>query len=367
VSFCDFYKSRRVLITGHTGFLGAWLSIWLKALRAQVTGYALPPEGAPNLFTSAEVGASMNHLIGDIRDFNKLTEVFDEAKPEVVFHLAARSSVRGAYDDPREDFDVNVQGTVNVLEAVRRCPSVSTVVVVTSDKCYENHEWIFGYRENDPIGGDDPHSASKGAAELVTRSYTRTYFCEGGPRPLGAAAVRAGNAVGGGDFADHRLIPDAVRAVLSGEVLQVRSPNAVRPWQFVLEPLSGILALACRLAELPSKYSGPWNFGPAEGGAVPAYELAEHFLSHFEEGRWEDASEPAADGLREAGLLRLSTDKARHLLGWRGIFTTAEAAETAARWYKHVLIDKMNAQKMCIKDIGEYIEQATRVDAWWAV
>lgn len=368
MTFSNFYKNKRVLVTGHTGFKGGWLSIWLKALRAEVTGYALPPNTTPNLFSLANVGEGMAHIIGDIRDFDALMAVFEDFQPEIVFHLAAQPLVRASYAEPRETFEVNVQGTVNVLEAVRRCPSVRAAAIVTSDKCYENQEWIFGYRENDPVGGYDPYSASKGAAELVARSYARSFFGAKTARKIGVATLRAGNVIGGGDFASDRLIPDAVRAALSGEALQIRSPGSVRPWQFVLEPLSGYLALAYRLVESAGAYSGPWNFGPAESGAVPACELAERFYSYFENGCWEDASGEAQEqAVHEAGILRLSTDKARHVLGWRGTMSTAEAAEAAANWYRHVLVEKMDAEKLCIKDIGEYVELAARVDAWWAV
>lgn len=368
MTFSDFYRNKRVLVTGHTGFKGGWLSIWLKALRADVAGYALPPDTTPNLFSLANVGEGMRHIIGDIRDFDALSAVFDDFQPEIVFHLAAQPLVRASYVSPRETFEVNVQGTVNVLEAVRCCPSVRAVAVVTSDKCYENHEWIFGYRENDPVGGFDPYSAGKGAAELVTRSYARSFFGADSARPVGVATLRAGNVIGGGDFASDRLIPDAVRAALSGEVLQIRFPDSVRPWQFVLEPLGGYLALGYRLVESAGRFSGPWNFGPAESGAVSVWELAERFYAYFENGRLEDISKTSQEKfVHEAAMLRLSTDKARHILGWRGILTTVEAVEAAANWYRHVLIEKMDAEKLCIKDIGEYVEQAARIDAWWAV
>jgi len=366
MTFNNFYKNRRVLITGHTGFKGGWLSIWLKALRAEVAGFALPPDTTPNLFSLAQVAKGLQHRIGDVRDFNSLLALFEDFEPEIVFHLAAQPLVRASYVSPRETFDVNVQGTVNVLEAARQTPSVRAVAVVTSDKCYENHEWIFGYRENDPVGGADPYSASKGAAEIVTRSYARSFFGPDGSRPLGITTLRAGNVIGGGDFAADRLIPDAVRAASAGIPLEIRSPSSVRPWQFVLEPLSGYLALVRRLFDSPGDYSGPWNFGPAESGAVPVHELAERFYAHFNGGTWKDASKSdGAEGVHEAGMLRLNTDKARHLLGWRGILTTGEAAEAAASWYRHVLTDKMDAEALCLKDIGEYVEQARRLDMWW--
>ncbi len=368
--FLDFYRNRRVLIAGHTGFKGSRLALWLKVLRAEVAGFGLPPETEPNLFGLADTARGMTHVVGDILDFDALLTLISDFEPEIVFHLAGHSGGSSAESeaDPRSMFAVNVQGTVNLLEAARRCPTIRAIAVATGADCYENQGWFYGYRENDAVGGGDPFSASKGAAESAVRAYARSYFSSDGPRPVGVATLRAGNLIGGGDFSVGRLIPDAVRAALSGVPLAVRSPETVRPWQFVLEALAGYLSLGVRLCESPKRFSGPWNFGPAESGAVPVFELVESFFEHFDNAGWTDVS-----GTTEAGVsqrpevIRLSTDKARHRLGFRGLLTTAEAAATTAEWYRRVLVEKMDPVKLCLKDIGEYVERAARAEAWWAV
>src|SRR4051812_32894796 len=260
-----FWRSKRVLITGHTGFKGAWLSLWLGELGAEVTGYALSPPSEPSLFQAAGLADRMHSTLGDVRDLSALRGAFRAARPELVLHLAAQALVRPSYDDPVTTFDTNVMGTVNVLEAARHEPSVRSVVVVTSDKCYENREWPWGYRENEAMGGHDPYSSSKGCAELVTAAY-RSSFAKG---RLGIASARAGNVIGGGDWAKDRIIPDFVRAVTQGQALRVRNPGAVRPWQHVLEPLAGYLLLAEHLYSEPQRFAEAWNFGPADSDARP--------------------------------------------------------------------------------------------------
>lgn len=262
IPFSDFYKGRKVFLTGHTGFKGAWLALWLHSLGAEVTGYSLAPPSEPNLFEAADVAARIRHLTGDILDADALDRALDESRPEVVFHLAARARIPESYELPMETLRTNVIGSANVLEAVRRTDSVRALVCASSDKCYDSLDQPWGYRENDPLGGNDPYSASKGAMEHICASWSRSYFIPEGR--VGAATARAGNILGGGDFAAHRLVPDYVRAVREGRILEIRRPNVVRSWQHVLEPLSGYLWLAVQLAGDPARFSGAWNFAPAD-------------------------------------------------------------------------------------------------------
>ena len=266
-----FWKDKRVLLTGHTGFKGSWLSLWLQSMGAQVTGYALAPPSNPSLFDVAEVGKGMTSIIGDIGDLERLRAVFAEHKPEIVIHMAAQALVRYSYVEPVETYSTNVMGTVNLLEAVRGTDSVRAVVNVTSDKCYENREWVWGYRENEAMGGFDPYSNSKGCAELVTAAYRNSYFHPGQYKEHGVAIAsgRAGNVIGGGDWADDRLIPDIMRAITQGKPVNIRNPHAIRPWQHVLEPLSGYLLLAQKLFEDGPAYAEGWNFGPNDEDAKP--------------------------------------------------------------------------------------------------
>ncbi len=329
-----FIKGKSVLVTGHTGFKGSWLALWLHELGAHVTGFALPPNTEPNHFDLIELTNLIHHIEGDIRDLQAVTQAFDRAKPEIVFHLAAQPLVRDSYDDPKTTFDTNIGGTVNVLEAIRHCPSVKAAVIVTSDKCYENREWVWGYRENDPMGGHDPYSASKGATEIVCTAYFRSYFNKNGHGPhLGFATARAGNVIGGGDWAKDRIIPDCIRALSKGEPIRIRNPHATRPWQHVLDPLSGYLLLAQRLAENPERFSGSWNFGPVEGGQISVIELAEKFIKAWGGGTIETPpSENKAP--HEAHLLKLCIDKAMHELHWKPTLDSESAIDWTVEWYK---------------------------------
>ena len=325
-----FWAGRKVFVTGHTGFKGAWLSLWLERLGCETTGFALDPPTEPSLFDSAAVARGMNDVRGDVRDLAALSAALAVAKPEFVFHLAAQPLVRTSYAEPVETFATNVLGTVHLLEAVRHVPSVRAVVVVTSDKCYENREWPWGYRETAPLGGHDPYSASKACAELAAAAYRRSFF-----ETVGIGTVRAGNVLGGGDWAVDRIVPDAVRAVARGETLVVRRPNAVRPWQHVLEPLSGYLALAERLYAEPSTWSGPWNFGPRDDDAVPVRRLLDLLLKHWGSGSWR--AETSASDPHEANLLRLDCSQARTRLGWRPALTLDETIGMTAKWYRQAV------------------------------
>ncbi len=332
--FDGFYAEKSVLVTGHTGFKGSWLALWLHQMGAKVTGLALPPATEPNHFDLIGLKDIIRHRTGDIRDLRAVTEACDAAEPEIVFHLAAQPLVRESYDDPKATFDTNIGGTVNVLEACRRSASVKAAVIVTSDKCYENKEWVWGYRENDPMGGHDPYSASKGAAELVSAAYLRSYFAPGGlgPHP-GLATARAGNVIGGGDWSKDRIIPDCVRALSKGEPITVRNPQATRPWQHVADPLCGYLLLARRLFEHPGGFSGAWNFGPAEGGQIRVAELAEKFIAAWGGGSMETPPRSGA-APHEAHLLKLCIDKAAGELGWRPTLDSAQAIDWTVAWYK---------------------------------
>ena len=307
-----FWKGKRVFLTGHTGFKGGWLSLWLQSLGAQVHGYALSPPTEPNLFRTARVEAGMTSSeIADIRDADKLTRAMQFARPEIVFHLAAQPLVRYAYDHPVETYAVNVMGTVHLLEAVRATPGVKVVVNVTTDKCYENREWPWGYRENEAIGGHDPYSSSKGCAELVTAAYRRSFLESAG---VALASARAGNVIGGGDWAENRLVPDILRAMGAGEILKIRSPNSIRPWQHVLEPLSGYLLLAERLYSSGASFADAWNFGPVDEDARPVQWIVEHFAEMSGSIIWQCDETPQP---HEAHYLKLDSSKARNLLNWK--------------------------------------------------
>jgi CDP-glucose 4,6-dehydratase len=322
----EFWRGRRVLLTGHTGFKGGWLALWLHHLGARVTGLALPavPE---SLFFSAAVERALDHRVGDIRDMKTVSAIVADVRPEVIFHLAAQSLVRASYSDPLGTFATNVQGTAHILHAASECGSVKAVVVVTSDKCYANKEQRDGYREVDPVGGDDPYSASKACAELVTQAWRTSFF--GGRR---VASARAGNVIGGGDWASDRLIPDLIRAFRAGKPALIRNPDSVRPWQYVLEPLLGYLMLAERLWDHPSFAQG-WNFGPLEGSAASVGTIANLAIRLWGEGaRWEQTIE--VDPPKEALMLRLNSSNARTQLGWRPSLSLEASIEKTIGWYR---------------------------------
>lgn len=328
----SFWTGKRVLVTGHTGFKGGWLSTWLSHLGAEVWGLSLAPDTKPSLFEGLDLDLGSRHVEGDIRDAETLRRVFAEARPDVVFHVAAQALVTRSYDDPAGTFSTNVLGTVNLLEAARSSALPMATVVVTSDKCYENREWVWPYRETDPVGGHDPYSASKGCAELVVSSYRRSFFGSGEKTPMGLASARAGNVIGGGDWAARRIVPDFVRAALNGDRLHLRSPDAVRPWQHVLEPLSGYLCLAERLCQDPDTYSEAWNFGPADDEAKPVAWLVERLGAAW--GTPVAVSFGRDEQVHESRILRLDCSKARSRLGWRPRLTLERALSWTAEWYQ---------------------------------
>ncbi|MFN0014540.1 MAG: CDP-glucose 4,6-dehydratase [Saprospiraceae bacterium] len=349
------FQNKRVLITGHTGFKGAWLSIWLEMLGAKISGLSLNPHSDRDVFVLSGIGSRMHDHRGDIRDLNTVLRVFAEEQPEIVFHLAAQPLVLDSYADPVGTFATNTQGTAHILEAIRRTPSVRAAVLVTTDKCYENQEWVYGYRENDPMGGHDPYSASKGAAELVISSYRRSFFSAEGNAAI--ASARAGNVIGGGDWSAYRLVPDIVRAIESGQVLEIRNPHAVRPWQHVVEPLGGYLLLAQKLLEQPKRYAEAWNFGPLPHSIYPVGKLVEAFFHYFRENtgigtqaQWHDTSTPGQ--AHEAGLLMLDISKAMQYLGWKPALDFRETVAITADWY--IRNASSDVLRLCQEQIESY-------------
>lgn len=325
------YRGRRAVVTGHTGFKGAWLATWLQSLGCEVTGFALAPTTSPALATSPRFASSIDSRLGDVRDRDALVRLVADVRPDFVFHLAAQSLVRSSYEEPAETFDTNVGGTVNVLEAIRRAKHDCSVVVVTTDKCYENREWIYGYRETDTLGGRDPYGASKAAAEIATAAYARSFFDGSG---VALSTVRAGNVVGGGDFARDRILPDAVRAFAAGEPLVLRNPAAVRPWQYVLEPLAGYMTLAARQRDALS-LRGAWNFGPEPGNERSVGEVAELAAQAWGNGRV--IVRPVEGQPHEANMLRLDSTKARTALGWKALLGLDETIQRTVGWYRSML------------------------------
>ncbi len=348
-----FWQGKRVLLTGHTGFKGSWLSLWLQSVGAQVVGYALAPPTNPSLFEVAEVANGMTSLIGDIRDLEHLRRVFTEHQPQIVIHMAAQPLVRYSYIEPVETYSTNVMGTVNLLEAVRNTSSVKAVVNVTSDKCYENREWVWGYRENEAMGGYDPYSSSKGCAELVAAAYRNSYFHPDKYQTHGVAIAsgRAGNVIGGGDWAGDRLIPDIMRAITQGKPVNIRNPHAIRPWQHVLEPLAGYLQLAQKLHEEGAGYAEGWNFGPADEDAKPVSRIVEHLTRMWGEGaQWKlDAGEHP----HEAHYLKLDCSKAKLRLGWAPRWNLEDALDKVMEWLR-AYFDGQDVREVCWRQIEEF-------------
>jgi len=326
-----FWQGKRVLVTGHTGFKGSWLSMWLQRLGAHVCGFSLAPPTSANMFERAHVGQGLVDLRGDVRDAAAVRQALESQQPEILFHLAAQPLVRLSYSDPVSTYTTNVLGTVHMLEAARSTRSLRSIVIVTSDKCYENREWQWGYRENDLLGGHDPYSSSKACAEIVTSAYRRSFFSNPA-EPVGIATVRAGNVIGGGDWAADRIVPDILRALQKGESIMVRNPSAIRPWQHVLEPLRGYMLVAQRLHEDPASWSEPWNFGPSEADARPVQELVELAISLWGEGSWHVPSDYRA--LHEARRLKLDCSQALARLGWQTQLNLEAALKLTVEWHR---------------------------------
>jgi CDP-glucose 4,6-dehydratase len=343
-----FWKGKRVFLTGHTGFKGSWLSLWLFSLDAEVRGYSLNPPTTPSLFNEAKIDSIIDSKIGDIRDQDALHENMIKFNPDIVIHMAAQSLVRYSYDEPVETYEVNVIGTVKVLEVARSCPNLKAIINITTDKCYENDGRTQGYKEHDPMGGYDPYSGSKGCAELVTSSYRRSFLQEQG---VGLASVRAGNVIGGGDWADDRLIPDILRSFEKNEPVVIRNPQATRPWQHVLEPLSGYLVLAQKMYRDQDKYAEGWNFGPNEQDVKPVDWILNKMIGKWPNSGWELDSSSSP---HEANFLQLDISKAESKLGWKPIWKLSYTLEKIIDWHQ-AWINKEDMQAVCLSEIKEYM------------
>jgi len=351
--FSAFYKDKKVFITGHTGFKGSWLCLWLHSLGAKVVGYALNPPTDPSLFKLCRIDRLVQSTIADIRDGLSLTNAMLAVKPDIVIHMAAQPLVRDSYKIPVETYATNVMGTVNLFEATRHCKTVKAVINVTTDKCYENKEWIWGYRESEPLGGYDPYSNSKACSELVTSAYRNSFFNpkDYAAHGVGVASARAGNVIGGGDWASDRLVPDCIRAILKGEKVIIRNPQAIRPWQHVLEPLAGYLMLAQKLYEDGPRYSEAWNFGPDDSDAKPVEWLVKELCA-----KWGNNASYALDTGKhphEAHYLKLDCSKAKTMLGWRPFWDLKKAIDSIVEWTK-AYAGKRDVTAACMKQIEAY-------------
>ena len=363
MSLCDHLKNKNILLTGHTGFKGSWLAAWLHLLGAKVYGASRDIPTRPSHFQLAGLGQYLKDWRIDLRETKELYRLVADIKPDFVFHLAAQALVRRSFANPLETYQTNVLGTLNLLEALRPLEKPCTAVLITSDKCYDNVEWAWGYRETDALGGPDPYSASKGAAELVIRSHVKSFFPKDGL--VRVAVGRAGNVIGGGDWAADRIVPDSVRSWASGKSVQLRNPNSTRPWQHVLEPLSGYLSLADALSKRPELHGEPFNFGPPAQQAHSVLELVKQMSDHWDQVRWDDVSDK--DGAPyESGLLKLNCDKALHHLKWYAVLNFEETVKMTTEWYQSYYKDPQNIRERTVAQIQEYTRLAAERGVAWA-
>ncbi len=356
-----FWKGKKVLLTGHTGFKGSWLSIWLKSMGADIVGVSIAPPTTKNLFEEANVALGMRSIHCDVRDKEKLKDIFREEMPEIVFHLAAQPLVRYSYRNPVETYETNVMGSLNILESIRFAGSVRSVVMVTTDKCYENKEWCWGYREDEPMGGFDPYSSSKACAELLTASYRNSYFHPDkySEHQTAIATVRAGNVIGGGDWAQDRLLPDMIKSFELNEVVNIRNPFSIRPWQHVLEPLAGYMCLAQKMYDNGSEFSEAWNFGPLDEDSKSVAWIADRMVSLWGEGRWQ--KEGGAEKVHEASYLKLDCSKAKARLGWASVWNLNEALVKIVDWHKRAASGE-DLNDVCLEQINLYLNDVVDVN-----
>lgn len=359
------FTGKTVVITGHTGFKGSWLSVWLKMAGAKIIGIALDPNTQPCHFEAARLGEELTDHRVDIRDFSRVDSIIKEASPDFVFHLAAQPLVRESYSNPIDTYAVNMMGTIHVLESLRSLDKHCAAVFITSDKCYDNVEWTWGYRENDRLGGPDPYSASKGAAEIAIRSYIKSYFSKRDNK-VRIGVGRAGNVIGGGDWAVDRIVPDCVKAWSKNVIVELRNPLATRPWQHVLEPLSGYINLAAELYNSPVLHGEPFNFGPPASQNHTVLELVKQMSLHWDQVRWEDVSENN-NGPYESGLLKLNCDKALHYLHWEAVMNFEQTIRMTVEWYKAFYTNGGDSiLEITKQQIGHYINLAKQKDLKWA-
>ena len=346
------YKNKNVVVTGHTGFKGSWLVAWLKQMGASVTGIALDPPSIPSHYDASKLAEGIQDHRIDIRNVDAIERVIVEAKPNFLFHLAAQPIVGASYDDPIETWSTNVMGTINVLEALRKIQNTCSAVIITSDKCYDNVEWEWGYRENDALGGPDPYSASKGAAELAIRSYVKSYF-SGENNPVRIASARAGNVIGGGDWAENRIVPDCVQSWSKNEIVELRNPHSTRPWQHVLEPLGGYLQLGALLSQNHHLHGEAFNFGPQAQQNQSVLELVKQMSKSWSEVRWAEC-ESQSSQFYESGLLKLNCDKALHFLNWHAVLDFEETVALTANWYRSFYEVPSSIREVTNKQINDY-------------
>ena len=350
----EFWKGKNVLVTGHTGFKGSWLTIWLLEMGANVIGYALDPYTSKDNFVLSKISEKVTDIRGDIREKQKLRDIFSQYKPEIVFHLAAQALVRLSYDIPVETYEINVMGSINVMECIRKTEETKIGIMITTDKCYDNKEQLWGYRENEPMGGYDPYSSSKGAVEIAINSWRKSFFNpeEYSLHGKTIASVRAGNVIGGGDWAKDRIIPDCIRSLEADKPIEIRSPESIRPWEHVLEPLSGYLLLAEKMYQKPASFAEAWNFGPNLDSIVTVWEIAEKIIENYGTGKLLNVSNPKE--LHEAKLLALDISKARFKLGWKPSLHIDETIKLVTDWYKRY--PNEDIYKLCVEQINKFIK-----------
>ena len=367
--FNGIFKNKTVFVTGHTGFIGSWLVLWLQSLGAKVIGYSLESPTKPSLFETLNLENEITHIIGDIQDKQNLFDHIEKYKPEIVIHLAAQSLVRASYEDPSETFRTNVLGTVNILDSIRKLDYVKACVIMTSDKCYQNLNGNHFHKETDPLGGNDPYSASKGAAEIITNSFRNSFFNteKNHDKNTGIASVRAGNVIGGGDWARDRIIPDCITALITDKKIRVRNPSSIRPWQFVLEPISGILWLCSKLYTNPKTYSEAWNFGPNQMNKITVEKIVQNIIKIWNKGDWIDVSKESKDQSIESSSLLLDSTNALNSLEWKTIYSFETAINETISWYKSYYDNGASMRELSINQIEQYSKKANQMNITWAI